>query len=367
MAGKEMTPRERMLCALQRGEPDHVPATVHQWQNYHLKNYMGGMTDLEAFRAVGLDASIPFWDMIDDPSPDWRMKQSSEKLPDGNTRIRTEIATPAGTMTMTEEANDATSWITERLVKNPEDIECFRYRHVPRLDRDAAKALKKRVGDAGIIRGFVWPSYQVGCWQDACAHYGTEKMIMATFDMPDWVHEFFRILNERKLLFIERELSRIEEIDLVETGGGSSSSTVISPAIHEEFCLPYDRIQHDALHAAGQRVSYHTCGGMMPILDLIVANGCDASETLSPAEVGGDAVPAEIKKRIGDKVALIGGLNQSQVLTDGTAEGIRAHVREIFEGYGPGGGYIMSPSDHFFDAPVENLKTYAEAARECVY
>ena len=366
MAAKSMTSRERMLCALELGEPDRLPATVHQWQPYHLNKYLGGISDIEAFRAVGLDAAVPFYSPAD-PSPDWQVDQSKEQLRDGNTLIRTKMTTPAGVLSMSQEGNDWTSWISEPPIKRPEDIECLRYRAVPRLDREALSALRKQLGDDGIIRGFVWPGYQGGCWQDACAYYGTEKLIMATFDMPEWVHEFLTILNERKFKFIERELAATAEIDLVETGGGASSSTVISPAIHEQFCVPYDRKQHDALHAAGQRVVYHTCGGMMPILDLIVANGCDASETLAPAEVGGDALPIEIKKRIGGKVALIGGLNQLQVLTNGTPDEIRRHVHELFETLGPGGGYIMSPSDHFSDAPVDNLKAYAEATKECVY
>jgi hypothetical protein len=362
-----MTSRERMLCALERGEPDRLPASVHQWQAYHLKKYMGGVSDIEAFRAVGLDAALPFWCLVYDPDPSWQTNQKEAQLPNGNASLHTTITTPAGTLTMSEESNDWTSWIVEPPIKKPEDIACLRYRPVPRLDREALRARKQALGEDGIIRGFVWPSYQGGCWQDACAYHGTEAMIMATFDRPDWVNEFLTILNEPKLLFIERELTGVTDIDLVETGGGASSSTVISPAIHERFCLPFDRLQHDALHAAGMRVVYHTCGGMMPILDLIVANGCDASETLAPAEVGGDAVPARIKKQIGDKVALIGGLNQFQILTDGTPQQIRKHVHELFDALGPGGGYIMSPSDHFFHTPAENLKAYADAAKECVY
>ena len=40
---------------------------------------------------------------------------------------------------------------------------------------------------------------------------------------------------------------------------------MISPKLHREFCLPYDRAQHDALHAVGLPAVYHTCGGMMPL------------------------------------------------------------------------------------------------------
>ena len=48
-----MTSKERMMHALRREVPDRLPATVHQWQPYHLDRYLGGMTPLEKFRVVG--------------------------------------------------------------------------------------------------------------------------------------------------------------------------------------------------------------------------------------------------------------------------------------------------------------------------
>jgi hypothetical protein len=51
-----MTSKERMLRALRREVPDRVPATVHQWQAYHLNKYLGGIDPLAAFRRFGLDA-----------------------------------------------------------------------------------------------------------------------------------------------------------------------------------------------------------------------------------------------------------------------------------------------------------------------
>jgi len=53
-----VTSKERMLVALSDGTPDRLPATIHQWQDFHLKTFMGGMTDVEAFHDVGLDAAI---------------------------------------------------------------------------------------------------------------------------------------------------------------------------------------------------------------------------------------------------------------------------------------------------------------------
>ena len=89
------------------------------------------------------------------------------------------------------------------------------------------------------------------------------------------------------------------KFDLIETGGGSASSTVISPKLHREFCLPYDRQMHDALHSLGFKITYHTCGGTRGIEELIIANGCDASETLAPPSVGGNQEPWEFKQKVG--------------------------------------------------------------------
>ena len=41
-----MTSKERMLRALALEKPDRLPATIHQWQQYHLDKYMGGVDAL---------------------------------------------------------------------------------------------------------------------------------------------------------------------------------------------------------------------------------------------------------------------------------------------------------------------------------
>ena len=64
---------------------------------------------------------------------------------------------------------------------------------------------------------------------------------------------------------------------------------------------------------------------------------------------------------------MIGGMDQFNILTSGTKEQIGGEVHRLFEGFGKDGGYICAASDHFFDTPVENLKAFAAAARECAY
>jgi len=362
-----MTPKERMLTALAREVPDRLPASVHQWQPYHLKTHLGGISAIEAFRRFGLDAAVIAYD----PEPEvdrsrWQVTERVHRSPSGTIITEQTIETPDGTLTQTLERNEQTQWVIGHMVKRREDMLLVkRHMPVPRERREPVQAIADEVGKDGIVRGFVF-GYQGGPWQDACFLHGTVGMIMATYDDPSWVHEFLRALTDKKLQHVEQSLKGMP-IDLIESGGGAASSTVISPAVFRDFCVPYDSEIHAALHAVGHKVVYHTCGGMMPILELIVANGCDASETLAPEGVGGDVDPAEAKRRIGDKVALIGGLAQFNILSDGAPEQIRAEVHRLFETLGTNGGYILSPSDHFFETSPRNLEAYAAAARECVY
>lgn len=371
-----MTSKERLLCALEGGKPDRMPVSVHQWQPYHLDTYLGGIGDLEAFDRFGMDAQIQYFESM---GQFWLVEADFAKFstsqwcdeakivsddPDHRV-VHHEIHTPEGTLTYKTAGDRKTTWITEYLIKRDEDVELIRkFMPVPRLDLGPIVALYDKVGERGILRGFVWGD-QVGCWQHACCLHDVNDLIMQCFDAPDWVHEFLGVLLAKKLDFIES--MKGARFDLVETGGGAASSTVISPKLHEEFCLPYDRKIHDALADLGFKVSYHTCGGTLGIEDLIVANGCHVSETLAPKSVGGNQEPWEFAEKIAGRIAMIGGVDQHNVVTDGTPEEIQNMVHKLFTTVGARGGYVCSLSDHFFDTPPEKLQCFADAARECVY
>ena len=373
-----MTSKERMMRAIHREKPDRLPVTVHQWQQFHLDTYMGGMDPISAFQATGMDAAIQYFEAMGQfwipnaeqyvaQSPEWRDEiQVADPNPPHKVLHHT-IVTPEGTLTYKTCGNLTTTWITEYLIKRHEDVDLIeKYMPVAALDKQKIAAAYGRLGDAGILRGFVWGD-QAGCWQHACCLMETQDLIMEALLHPDWVHRLLRVLLNKKLRFIDASLEDAK-FDLIETGGGAGSDTVISPAMHREFCLPYDRELHRALHDAGHMVTYHTCGGMRHILNSIIENETDASETLSPPGTGGNITePALVREAYAGKVAMIGGMDQFNILTNGPEEAIRAEVRRLFDGFGKHGGYILSCSDHFFETPPENLRAYAAAARECTY
>ena len=129
-----MTSKERLLAALNKEKPDRLPATVHQWQGFHLDEYMGGISDLEAFKKVGLDAQIQYFEEM---AQFWLVDGDFAKLntaswkdipriisSDPNNRVvHHTIETPGGTLTYKTAGDRKTTWITECLIKRDEDIE----------------------------------------------------------------------------------------------------------------------------------------------------------------------------------------------------------------------------------------------------
>lgn len=356
-----------MITALDLGIPDRLPVSVHGWMRYYLDEYLGGISEDEAYDMFGLDRSIYQTPITLDESDtssfkvDRRVEGTIEK--DGKQREYTIITLPGRELTQTVERDKYRSpWILDFLCKQKEDLfELLKNSPAEKYDLEAEGNILDRLGDKGILRGC-----RIGPWHRLCDLYGTEVMIYACYDDNQWVNEALDAVADNDLEFLET--MRDTKMDLLETGGGHNSSTVISPAIFEKFILPRERRIHSFCRdELGLRTVYHTCGGMMPLLELLVDVGSTAVETLTPPSMGGDVDLAEVKHRIGDKVCLIGGFDQFNGFERSTHEETARMVGRCFEDAGEGGGYILNPSDHFFDCPVENLHAYARAARECNY
>ncbi len=385
-----MNPKERFIATLEHRPTDRLPVTTHHLMPSFLKNYMDGKPNMEFFEQFGLDAID--WQMaytFDSQRGEYYDPEHTEmgflearRVLSDNWIIQLEklegysyptqrfnIVTPEKTLYMILQSNEHTTWVKEHLLKEKSDIDIIaKYMSYPLCDVDQINLKADECGDSALLRGHIMAFEgfgQPGCWQDAACLFGIEPLIMATFEDPEWVHTFLKILYERKKLYVDS--LKGAKYDVLELGGGDASTTVISPDIFNDFVAPYDASLIEAAHEAGQRISYHTCGGMMPILEDIAAMKPDAMETFTPAGMGADVDLAEAKRRIGDKVCMIGGFDQFHFLKDCTEEETRAEVRRCFDAAGQGGGFILSPSDHFFDADLNLIHAFADEARKCVY
>ena len=135
----------------------------------------------------------------------------------------------------------------------------------------------------------------------------------------------------------------------VKTTFFASSGAVIGVSFSSIFtrdcaCTAFEAF-YDATFAYAQTVARRMLSGSHEVEDLL----------------------AEAKRRIGDQVCFIGGFDQNRYFTTATPEETRAEVRRCFHEAGGGGGLILSPSDHFFEARPELLHAFADEARRCTY
>ncbi len=386
----QMTAKQRMLTALDGGIPDRLPVTTHFLMPQFLSTCMGGMSEDEFFDTCGwdpimyttphrpdLNAKEYFDPNQGEPgfleshriaSDDWRVEcEVISRREHPATRYR--FVTPQGTLSMVLEADPFTAWVVEPLVKQKRDIDLIaEYATAPKCDVETVNQAAEAFGQRGLVRGYICcfdVFGQPGTWQDATCLVGVEKLIMETYDDPAWVHELLKILFQRKKVFCESLAGA--RYDILELGGGGASSTVISPRMFDEFVSPYDSELIVLAHRAGQRIAYHTCGGMMPILEKIAAMKPDAMETFTPPGMGGDADLAEARRRIPGDICMIGGFDQFHFFNGCTPEQTRAEVRRCFEVAGRNGAYILCPSDNFFEAEPDLVKAFADEANKCVY
>ncbi|MEA1951489.1 MAG: hypothetical protein U9N87_08895, partial [Planctomycetota bacterium] len=158
-----MNGKQRMLCALGRGKPDRLPVTIHQWQQYHLDQYMGGCDALEAFRQTGLDAAVQYFEAMGQfwipnaekyapTSPQWQDEITVVDADPDNKIVHHRIVTPEGELTYKTGADRKTTWITEYLIKRHEDVGLIeKFMPVASLDKEAIARQYDLIGDAGIL------------------------------------------------------------------------------------------------------------------------------------------------------------------------------------------------------------------------
>lgn len=115
-----------------------------------------------------------------------------------------------------------------------------------------------------------------------------------------------------------------------------------SPDMFDEFITPYLKAVIDGYREMGYYSIKHADGNIMPIIKQMADCGPDAIHSLDPQ--GGVSIP-EVRKLIGDDIALIGNVNCG-LLQTGSEEECRADVlRSLREGMERGRGYIFSTSN----------------------
>ena len=339
--------------------------------HYYLQHYLGGMDQWQAFEKFGIDYAIyvsPSYSYDETDLAHWLVEHKDLGVhQDGNRCEVVQITTPKGTLSKHVTHTDVTSYDTEYLLKNLNDFEIWNeFYPVPvGVDFTPIRQAKDRLGDRGIIRSHPFSPGQGSPWQSFCTLFGTEHAIMLGMDEPETLHHVLESIVQKTLRVTE--MWEGTPADMVEVGGGAGSSTVTSPTFYRDFGLPYDQRQNALFHEVGLKVVNHFCGGLMPMLDLVVESGADGLETMTPPSMGGDCDLGKASRSVGDKLFFIGGFDQNAGFENGTPEKARELVLECFEATKDHAGYILCPSDHFFHGDPACIQAFSDAATECKY
>ncbi len=190
---------------------------------------------------------------------------------------------------------------------------------------------------------------------------GREQGMMDFYDRPEFVSAVMDMQAEARIQRAEKLLTT--GIDAFYIGDPSSSGSLISPQHFEQFCLP--GFQKFCRHFKDKDILIyiHICGNSNPILEMMADTGAHVVEPLDP--LGGVSV-ADAKRRIGHRVALMGGVN-TLTLCRGTPEEVRAEAIQKCREGGPH-GYILAAGDMVPpDTPLENLKAMVDVATDSLW
>ncbi|MFX1412993.1 MAG: uroporphyrinogen decarboxylase family protein [Promethearchaeota archaeon] len=136
---------------------------------------------------------------------------------------------------------------------------------------------------------------------------------------------------------------------------------MMSPKKFTELLLPAYKIITDAVHERGGKIVLHTDGHITPLLDFIVNCGFDGLHSLEPTARVDLAL---VKKKVGDKLCLMGNIDIAHILTYGSKEEVFNAVKSAIKTAGQGGGFIVSAANMHPGVNVQNLRWMVEATKE---
>ena len=139
---------------------------------------------------------------------------------------------------------------------------------------------------------------------------------------------------------------------------GFKTATLISPEHLRQYVLPWHRRYAELAHATGRFFLLHSCGHVEAVMpDLIEDVRIDGKHSFEDA-----IVPVEeFKKRWGDRVAVLGGVDVD-LLSRAPQESIRRRTGEILDRCAPGGGYACGSGNSVTNyVPARNFLTMVEA------
>jgi uroporphyrinogen decarboxylase len=171
---------------------------------------------------------------------------------------------------------------------------------------------------------------------------GIENLLMDFILNPGLLRELVQISVTYNTALVNRAVELGADAIFLTDDYSDNRGPMMSPKHFREFLLPGFQQSIDAIHKAGVPAIKHTDGNIWPILDDIVNTGVDCIDPLDP--LGGMSV-GSVKEKYGLRICLKGNVDIGGALSLGTPDEVRAETLACIQAGKPGGGYILSTSN----------------------
>jgi len=350
-----MTPKERVLAAVNLEEADRVPYQLQLapalWEK--LAKYYGTSVEQLQLREEVLGDVLPPVAMTELSrmlSPKDRVRK---RLPDGRWIddwgcVRNPRYMGGGTI----------DWFEEFPIKDPEDLEThvFPDPYVPGL-ADALEEVIRTYGDRYVIS--VGPGW--GIFENAWTLYGMEKFLRDLYLQPKFMEKLLDKVLEHHMAVAKQIVKK--DIDMFGMGDdyGSQKGLLMNPSLWRRFVKPRLKKLFDIPRSKGLPIFLHSDGDVSAIIPDLIEVGVTILNPVQPLAVD----PAWVKQRFGDKLCLWGTICIQRTMPYGSPKDVEDEVKLRVRTCGYDGGLVLAPSHTVTeDTPVENVVAFIRAAKK---
>jgi uroporphyrinogen decarboxylase len=189
---------------------------------------------------------------------------------------------------------------------------------------------------------------------------GTERVLLALVEDPEWMVDMWRTELETELALLDMVWDAGYTFDSIfwYDDMGYKQNQFFSMRMYRNLLKPFHQRAIEWAHAKGIKAHLHSCGDVRPFVPELVKMGLDG---LNPLEVKAGMDPVLLKEQFGNDLVFHGGVNA--VLWDKPDE-IEAEMERVIPVMKENGGYIFS-SDHSVPSSVslEDFRRIVERAK----
>ena len=367
-----MNKRERLLTAIGGGTPDRVPvsAMIHWRFAERLLGRYHWTDVIEAHRRVG---SIPAYRLPVSIGPNsdyderWGMESRILKQEEMETVYERTIRNRKGELRSIQDigfdsADPTLGFCKEYFVKEPKDwdvIEAYwedELENAGMPEHEEINEARDMLGDDGVAGAIINSSYgRIALMR------GMEGQLLDFYDIPDRMHALMDLAWKQRQREIQSFLESKADVlsyDICWATGANISPQMFREWVYPDICRVCEMVRK----VPDKYVGLYTLGRIGAYFDMMVE--AKPHFVASFEQNQGDITLAEAKKRVDNRVCLIGNFDPL-ILQNGTLEDARREARRCLDEGMEGGGYVLGTGDEVPPtAKLDNLKAMAEVAEE---